>query len=276
MRVGIIGLGLIGGSLARDLAARGHEIVGFDRSAATLRSARRAKVIVAAGSKNFNELRSCDACVLAVPVSAAAGLLGRAAPALADAAFITDVGSTKQSIVRAANRLGLAARFVGAHPLAGDHRAGWGASREGLFAGKPVYLTPSGRTSSQSIRKARALWASVGGRVVVADAGEHDTLMAAISHLPQVASLGLAMYLGDRRIPRSVLGRGGRDMTRLAASNVDVWAAILTDNRANIAPAIARYRKALGMIETAVRAGDSQAIRHLVALTGKWAGPGSD
>lgn len=276
MNVGIIGLGLIGGSLARDLAARGHRVVGFDRAAATLGSARRARVIAAAGGPDFTELEGCDVCVLAVPVNAAPAVLRRAAAALAGVPLVTDVGSTKRSTVRAAARLGLASRFVGAHPLAGDHRAGWTASREGLFRGKPVYLTPTAATTARVLRSARDFWRLVGGKIVVTDTVGHDRLMAATSHLPQVASLALAMVLAERLIARPSLGRGGRDMTRLAASDADVWSAILADNRSNVAPVIARYRAALGRIERAVRDGNIARLHQLVSLTGRWAGEVSD
>lgn len=134
--VAILGLGLIGGSLARDLAARGVRVLGWDRDEAVVR---------AAAEQGIVEPLSDDApeiVVFAVPVIAARELLGELRDELHGARLITDVGSTKRSIVKQAEALGLGARFVGSHPLAGDHRAGWNASRTGLFAGARVFLSP--------------------------------------------------------------------------------------------------------------------------------------
>jgi prephenate dehydrogenase len=272
VRVGIIGLGLIGGSLARDLAAAGHEVVGADRSAATLRAARRARVIVDTLDSKFDGIESCDACVIALPVDAAIGALKTAASRLADVPLITDVGSTKRSIVKAAETAGLGRRFVGGHPLAGDHASGWAASRSELFVAQRVYLTPTRSSAPAAVHRARKLWSSVGARPVMMDAKAHDALLAATSHLPQVTALALAMVLADSGIPRSTLGRGGKDMTRLAASNPEVWSAILADNGADVSKRIAGLRKTLSQIEERVRRDDRAALKRLIARCGRWAG----
>ena len=133
--VAILGLGLIGGSIARDLAARGVRVFGFDRDRRRAVAARRAGAIGLVMHEDLEQLRDARTVILAVPVDAAAELLTRVAPLLARARLITDVGSTKRAIVARAESLGLGARFVGSHPLAGDHRSGWAASRSALFRG---------------------------------------------------------------------------------------------------------------------------------------------
>lgn len=270
MKVGIVGLGLIGGSLARDLSARGHTVVGFDRSAATLRSARRSAAIALAGSKDFTELTNCDVCVMAVPVTAAPGILSRALYALVDVPLITDVGSTKRSIVRAAERLGLGPRFVGAHPLAGDTNAGWHASRRNLFSDAPVFLTPTRSTQPATLARARKFWRLVGAKPQVITAADHDNLLAGASHLPQIVSSALGLTLQQVGISRSALGPGGRDMTRLAGADVEVWRAIALDNADRLVPMLRRYERTLRRARGVIQSGNATALRALFRAAGTW------
>ena len=270
MKVAVLGLGLIGGSIARDLAAAGHDVLGFDRSAATLRAARRARVIRGSIGRDFAALAACDACVIAVPVSDAPRLLARAARALATVPLVTDAGSTKRSIVRAAERLGLAHRFVGSHPLAGDHRAGWKASRRHLFRGAPVFLTPTRSTLPATLVRARRLWRVFGARPRVLSAAAHDRLMAGASHLPQVVSSALGATLARARVPRSALGPGGRDVTRLAGADVRVWSAIVRDNADHLVFLLDGYGRMVRRMRAAVAASDARPLRKLLVSAARW------
>lgn len=271
MRIAVVGLGLIGGSLARDLSAAGHTVVGYDRDARTLRAVRRAHVISEVLPADLDGIESCDACVIALPVDATVALLRDRAAKLSRVPVVTDVGSTKASIVRAATAAGLARRFVGGHPLAGDHRSGWRAARRGLFAKQRVYLTPTSASSNSAIRAARRLWRSVGATVIESEAAAHDRLLAATSHLPQVTATALATLLADRGIPRSAMGRGGRDATRLAASSAAVWAPILTDNRQNVGPAIRAFMRTLTALARALDRGDRRALGVVLRRSEAWA-----
>ncbi len=270
MKVAIVGLGLIGGSLARDLAAAGHEVVAYDRDDRALRAARRARVIVGVLPATLDGAQRCDACVIAVPVDATVTVLRRAATALKQVPLVTDVGSTKASIMRAARSAGLAHCFVGAHPMAGDHRSGWRASRAGLFAGQRVYLTFGGRTNTATLRRAQRFWRTVGGQTTRIDARAHDRLVAAASHLPQVTAMALAATLADNGIQRSALGRGGRDATRLAASSSAVWTPILADNRRNVVPAIRTLARALQAAARAIDRDDKRALGVLFRRSEAW------
>jgi prephenate dehydrogenase len=270
MKVAIVGLGLIGGSLARDLSAAGHTVLAVDRSREALRKARRAGAIARALPPDLAGIEEADLCVVALPVDATRRFLADASAQLVRLRAVTDVGSTKASIVRAAAQAGLA-NFVGSHPMAGGHDSGWRASRSGIFAGKCVYLTVPAGASPVAVRLVRRFWKAVGGRLEPIDGPRHDRLLAATSHLPQVVALALATVYADAGISRGMLGRGGREMTRLAASNGAMWSAIFTDHPRNVAARIRRLRAALASIERQVERKDAAAIRRLMSRTNGWA-----
>ncbi|MFL5383162.1 MAG: prephenate dehydrogenase [Longimicrobiaceae bacterium] len=269
--VAVAGLGLIGGSVARDLAAAGVRVLGWDRAAAAVDAALREGVVSAALGPGFEGVEEADVLVLAVPVGVAAAVLEAAAPRLGGARLVTDTGSTKASIVAAAERLGID-RFVGAHPFAGDHRSGWEASRTGLFQGATVYLCPTARSSGAALSLARELWSALGGIPAELPAAEHDRRLAWTSHLPQVVSAALAATVAAEGFGRADLGRGGRDVTRLAASSASLWADILADNRAAVAGALAAMEARLRRIREAVEAGETGAIRASAFPPAAWLG----
>ncbi|MFL5539496.1 MAG: prephenate dehydrogenase [Longimicrobiaceae bacterium] len=268
--VAVAGLGLIGGSVARDLAAAGVRVLGWDLDEPSVDAALREGVVSAALGPGFEGLEDADVLVVAVPVGAAAAVLEAALPRLARARLVTDTGSTKASIVAAAERLGLGERFVGAHPLAGDHRAGWEASRTGLFAGATIYLCPTQRSSAAAVSLARELWSGIGGVPLEIGADGHDRLLAWTSHLPQVVSTALANALASQGIARAALGPGGRDVTRLAASPAGVWLDILRDNHANVAEALAAFEDHIRSTRTAITADDPTVIRTAFGSAQEW------
>jgi len=264
--VAIVGLGLIGGSLARDLAARGVRVLAFDNNAAALRGAVEEGVVAAALPQPIGNLEAVDVLVIATPVDVATGILVETAVRLPPHAIITDVCSTKHTLERAAIELGLGSRFVGGHPLAGDVCSGWTASREGLFAGAPVYLCPTPQTGDDAMRVVRELWAGIGAVPEIMAAADHDHLLASTSHLPQFTATALARVLKGAGIPFSRLGPGGRDMTRLAGSSSEVWTAIALDNRLAITSAVRRLEAELVRLRSALEAQDAEAVRRFLSL----------
>ncbi|CAA9302302.1 MAG: Prephenate dehydrogenase [uncultured Gemmatimonadetes bacterium] len=257
-RAVVIGLGLIGGSVARDLAARGVYVLGYDRDPATLAEALRDGGIHEALSDLDAD---ADLVVIAVPVSVAAAVLRGLGPRLRAATLITDAGSTKASIVQAAQEAGLVARFVGSHPLAGDHRSGWSASRAGLFVGARVFLSPTASTAPDALDAAHALWRDLGATTEAVDAAEHDRRLASISHLPQALATALASLLSAQAFGRADLGPGARDMTRLAGSSPEMWTAIAADNAHHLVPAVAALEERLGALRAALARGDEAWLR---------------
>jgi prephenate dehydrogenase len=259
--VAIIGLGLIGGSLARDLRRRGVEVLAFDSSGEVVDIALGEGIAARRLPPDLAGLEEADLVVLAVPVDGAPRVLEQVAGRLGSEAVITDVGSVKRSIARRAEELGLAQRFVGGHPLAGDHRSGWSAAREGLFAGAPVFLCPTHLTSARAVERVRALWTELGSRPELVTPEEHDRRMATISHLPQIVSTALAAEVAAAGMTRAELGPGGRDVARLAASSPSMWTAICLESPDTIDAAVAALQERLTALRAALQAADGEAIR---------------
>ncbi|MDA1081850.1 MAG: prephenate dehydrogenase/arogenate dehydrogenase family protein [Gemmatimonadetes bacterium] len=270
MKVAIVGLGMIGGSLARDLAALGVTVVGFDRTPATLRAARRTGVISESLGADLAGVERCDVCVIAVPVDATVALIEQAAPRLLSVPLITDVGSTKRTIIDAALRAGLGARFVGSHPFTGDHRTGWRASRRGLFLGERVFLSPTRISRPAAMARARRMWRMVGAAPEAIGAAVHDAFVARASHLPQIVSSALGRVLAEAGVSRAQLGPGGRDVTRLAGSDPAAWSAIAMANADLLAPLLAMYERAIRRARTAIASGRAQSIRRHFEAGHRW------
>lgn len=267
----VLGLGLMGGSLARDLAARGWRVLGWDRDASAVESAHREGVVHAGLADGFGGIGDADLVVLAVPVAAAASVLEAVRAHLDRARLVTDLGSTKRSIVAAAEALGVGERFVGSHPLTGSHRSGWEAARAGMFGGARVYLCPTRTTSDAAMAMAAELWTSLGARTEVVDAAEHDWRLAWTSHLPQAASTALARTLAANGFARSELGPGGRDVTRLAGSSPESWTGIALDNAKALIEAVSAMEAELRDLREALAARDEDAVRRFFARGREWA-----
>lgn len=244
MRVAIVGLGLIGGSLARALTARGHEVWGVDTAAARWR-ARAAGAIRQGAATAEAAAAGADVLMLAAPPRVNLALLRRLAPLCRAGLVVTDVGSVKLPIEREARRLGLS-RFVGGHPIAGSEGSGFGASSATLFRGHAWVLVPSQDTAA--LRVVRRLVREAGAQPCLLAASEHDRTLAFLSHVPQVVSWALLEAAAGDPVARRSLGLAGpgfRDMTRLARSPRPLWRDILGQNRAEVDRALRALEKAL-------------------------------
>ncbi|MDO8502723.1 MAG: prephenate dehydrogenase [Gemmatimonadaceae bacterium] len=273
--VAVIGLGLIGGSVARALSARGVRVVGFDRNRASVDAAMSEHGIESELDDELNGIASADIIVLALPGDAAREIIPRLARLSTHATLVTDVGSAKQLVVQAAEAAGMGPRFVGSHPLAGDHRSAWQSSRADMFQGERVFLCPASTTRREAIQAAEDFWISLGAIPTTMDALSHDTRMAWLSHLPHVLSTALALTLRDAGLTRSELGRGGRDLTRLAGSSPEMWSAIALENGFAIAAAISSFEQHLEELKTAVVAANPASFKASFAAGREWFAEGS-
>jgi prephenate dehydrogenase len=267
----IIGLGLIGGSVARDLAALGVRVMAYDPDAARLAAAIRTNVVSGALPESLEGVGDVDVIVLATPVDEAIDMLRRVAPHATRTKLITDVGSTKARIVETAHAVGIGDRFVGAHPMAGDHRSGWEASRTRLFVEARVYLCTNAEVRHETLQLAHTFWRRLGACPKEMAADQHDLELAWTSHLPHMVSASLALALARAGVGRDYLGPGGRDVTRLAGSSPEMWTAIALDNAEALETAMQEAEREIASLRAAIKRADRQELSKLLAEARKWA-----
>jgi len=260
--LGVVGVGLIGGSFALSLQAAGcvRRVLGFGRTAATLQTAVSLGVVdeIAAG---WADLSRCDLVLLAAPVGQLPAIMGEVSRHLAVDALVTDAGSTKRDVIACASAaLGATLpRFVPAHPIAGAEASGPAAARAGLFEGRPVVLTPDARTDARAVERVRSLWEATGARVLQMEAGAHDVALAATSHLPHVLAFAMMNLVAQRPGGAAMLeltGGGFRDFTRIAASSPEMWRDICLSNADLLCAEIDGYAERLARLRAAIARGD--------------------
>ena len=239
-KVGIVGLGLVGGSIA--LAAREiwptSLVIGVDNKDVLETAMRRHAIDVAAD--DLIVLAEADLVILAAPVCENIALLSRLDDSVRQTAVITDTGSTKRAIVEAARTLPARFTFVGGHPLGGAAKGGLEHARTDLFAGRPWLLTPSGEAAGPAVERLSAFARALGAEPRIVDAGVHDRLLAFLSHLPQLTASALMEVVGDAvgQDGLALAGRGLADSTRLASSPPEIWRDIAATNADELGPAL--------------------------------------
>jgi prephenate dehydrogenase len=268
--VAVIGLGMIGGSVARGLAEKGVEVLGYDTNDSYLDAAVDSGVVSRRLEGGFDDLGNAEAVVIAIYGDAATHALEALKQHNERVRLITDVGSTKSTIVASAEQLGLGNCFVGSHPFAGDHRSGWHASRSDLFENEIVYLSPTSQSTESAMEAAKSLWTRLGARPVQMDAAEHDVLLAWTSHLPHVVSASIALALAERGIGRGQLGRGGKDMARLSGGSPDLWTAITLENASEIDAALDAVERELSGFRLMLRQGDRNGVHEQLLRARNW------
>lgn len=268
-RLCIIGVGLIGGSLARALKVAGAvgEVIGYGRDAAQLQLAVELGVIDRAETDLAAALKGADVVVLATPVGAMEGMLCAMAPHIDSDTIVTDVGSTKGSVVAAAARAfgSVPVRFVPGHPIAGTERSGVAASFAELYHKRRVILTPLAHTDPAAVAVVRSLWQAAGAEVVEMEVQHHDEVLAATSHLPHVLAYTLVDTLArmDEHTEIFRFAAGGfRDFTRIASSDPRMWHDICLANREAILKVLDRYAADLAAVRGAIERGDGAALLH--------------
>ena len=259
-RVGIVGLGLIGGSLARDLIARGVDVIAYDREFDRLRKSADPVLARVRLVESVREVAAAESVVIAVPVAAALSVLEALVPVIGSAHLIMDVGGTKAAVVAQAETLGIGQRFIGCHPLAGDHRSGWEASRTGLFADATIFLCRPASAGDDRALAAERFWRSLDALPLWMEAETHDRRLAFSSHLPHMLAAALALTLQDAGVARAELGPGGSDMTRLSASSPELWTDIAVQNADVLSDALRACETTLLALRIAVQSRDAQRI----------------
>ena len=266
-RLVVVGLGLIGGSFAKGLREKGlfEEVVGVDRDPQTRRLAVQLGVVDRCEESLREGCRDADVIQLAVPILAMEKVLAELATFDLGHAVLTDVGSAKGNVVRAATSVfgGMPARFVPGHPIAGSEQSGVEAANGKLFRRHKVILTPLDNAEADAVRCIEALWRELGADVELMEVEHHDEVLAATSHLPHLLAFTLVDSLAKRsenlEIFRYAAG-GFRDFTRIAGSDPTMWHDIFLANRKAVLRILDVFRDDLDALREAVDAGDGQQL----------------
>jgi len=269
-KVVVVGVGLIGGSLALALkrADAVDEVVGVGRTRTNLDTARQRGIVDRALTLDMpwaREAADADVVVLATPVAQFAPLLETLAAEIGDDVAITDAGSTKQDVISAAQgALGdRFASFVPGHPIAGTEHTGAAAAFASLFDGRSVILTPLDETDDNAIALVTAMWQACGVRVSKLAPDRHDAIFAAVSHLPHVLAFTLVAELAARPDAAAYFDHaasGFRDFTRIAGSSPEMWRDIALANRDALLAELVSYRSALDALALSIAHGDHAAL----------------
>jgi prephenate dehydrogenase len=269
-RLCVVGLGLMGGSLAMACRQRGicREVVGVARRPETVQQAVEVGAVHRATTDLAEGVHDADIIVLAAAVRTILRQLGQLAVVSLPSCLLLDVGSTKRDIVDAMAALPSQVEPVGAHPMCGKETSGLAAAEPSLYHGAPWVLVPLTRTSPAALGLARELAIALGAHPLVLDAIRHDRLVAAISHLPY--ALAVALVLATDEVGRDdglawqLAASGFRDTSRLAGSHVDMMLDILMTNRAAVSEALARYAGHLDRLADLIERGDQDELRTLL------------
>ena len=266
-KAAILGVGLLGGSLGLALRRRAlvDQVAGLVRRPETATEALRVGAVDVAWPDLDAVLQGADLVVLCTPLGQMAALAARFAGRLERGALVTDVGSTKVSVIEAVEAAVAAAggRFVASHPMAGSEKTGVAASREDLFQGAVTVVTPTPATDPGALQETQRLWAAMGSRVVLMEAAAHDAVVARSSHLPHLvaASLVRAVLVGGASPEVAQLcATGFRDTTRVASGSPEMWRDIGLANRQEILAAVDAFSAALAEMRSLLAAGDAAAL----------------
>ena len=271
-RLAIIGVGLIGGSLARALRAAGAvgEIVGCGRSLGNLERALELGVVDRITQNPAEAVREADMVFLAVPLGAMRGALAAMRDSLRPEAIVTDGGSVKCSVVEDARAVfgRVPPRLVPGHPIAGTEHSGVEASFAELYRERRVILTPLAETDPEAVARVTAMWQACGAEVTAMSVAHHDEVLAATSHLPHMLAFGLVDSLARMRendeIFRYAAG-GFRDFTRIASSNPVMWRDICLANREALSAMLARFGVEMTDLAESIRRSDGEHLLEIFA-----------
>lgn len=242
----ILGVGLLGGSiaLATKSAATKCRITGYGHRRQTLDEAVSSRVIDEGYADPASAVRGADLVILCTPVGTLGDLLRTIAPALSPGAVVTDVGSTKRSVVRAAEEsLPAGTLFAGSHPMAGSEKRGVAHARADLMAGALCIVTPTDRTPPKATEAVESFWRLIGMRTTRMSPDDHDRRLADVSHLPHALAAALVAMQEEESLP--LAGGGFRDVTRIAAGEAGLWRDIFVDNADNLRTSAQRLRSQL-------------------------------
>lgn len=260
--VGFLGLGLIGGSIAKGIRRthKNYRLIGYNHNFSTTQTALIEGTIDIAAEEVDETFSACDIIYLCMPVSYNVEYLKKIKPFLKPSCILTDVGSVKSDIHQAVEALGLTGHFIGGHPMAGSEKTGYASSTDHLVENAYYALTPCAETAEASLQRLRELTASLGAIPITLTPQEHDYAVAAISHLPHMIASGLVNLVqsvdSDSGVMKTIAAGGFKDITRIASASPVMWQQICLSNRDNIVKTMNQYLDYFAEIRDAVAAGD--------------------
>ncbi len=260
-RISIVGVGLLGGSLGQAVKAfvNDCEVIGYGHRRETMRKALEFGAIDRAETSLSAAVKKCDMVVLCTPVGLFAAMLKQMAGELSPGTVVTDVGSTKRSVVALAEEiLPAGVHFVGSHPMAGSEKRGVEFARPDLFQNALCITTPTPRTDPKALAMVEHFWQAIGMRLARVTPDEHDSLLADVSHLPHALAAALIAMQRDEGL--ALVGKGFLDTTRIAGGDGALWRDILLDNRDNLLASLSRLRRNLAHLEEMIEAGKGEAL----------------
>ena len=273
-KITIIGVGLIGGSLARALKERNlaKVVFGYGRDQSRLEEAQKSNIIDASSTNIKEAIDEANIVVIATPVGTFKDILGQIEPLISSNVIITDVGSTKSDIVNIVNDVlkDKSSYFIPAHPIAGKERSGFEVSDSKLYDGKKVIITPQETNSPESIDVIDQMWKNVGADVDFMSAESHDNLLGMTSHLPHMLAFSLVNYLVDQNPNASIYAGGGfKDFSRIASGDAIMWRDICLQNKNQIMSHLKGYQSTLDDLLEAINDEDSEKLGQLFTTAKK-------
>ncbi len=265
----VIGVGLIGGSLALALKEKGAvgTVIGAGRSEANLKRAQDLGIVDTWTTSLAEAVQDADVVLIAVPMGAYEQVLKTIAPALKRGAIVTDAGSTKQHAIEAALCLPEHVSFIAAHPLAGTEQSGADAAFSTLYQDHLCMITPQDDVNTDALTAIKAMWQDAGARVLLIPAAEHDELLAAVSHLPHLAAFALVNAVNKQKTddfdPLSFAAGGFKDFTRIASSSPEMWRDIALANRDALESQVDKLVDELQHIKSALKNQDKDKLTAL-------------
>ena len=273
-KITIIGVGLIGGSLALALNERNlaNVVCGYGRDQSRLEEAQKSNIIDAFSTNIKEAIDEANIVVISTPVGTFKDILGQIEPLISSNVIITDVGSTKSDIVNIVNDVlrDKSSCFIPAHPIAGKERSGFEVSDSKLYDGKKVIITPQETNSPESIDMIEQMWKNVGADVDFMSAESHDNLLGMTSHLPHMLAFSLVNYLVDQNPNASIYAGGGfKDFSRIASGDAIMWRDICLQNKNQIMSHLKGYQSTLDDLLEAINDEDSEKLGQLFTTAKK-------
>ena len=270
--IAIVGLGLIGGSVARDVRRLGlaRQILGYDNNEEYHKEIKSGKLADYLSDVPDKKLTQAELVVLAVPVKSFKEVLPIIIPNISSKAILTDTGSVKSPLLKMMSSPKYKnIRFVGGHPIAGSENFGPAAAKQDLFYGKRCILTPEEKTDKDLILVVRRFWESLGAKVFEMDAESHDQMFASVSHLPHILAYACIQAISNTDSQEALghSGAGLKDFSRIASSSPQMWADIFLENQENLLPRVAAFNEVLSALEKTIKKNDKRKLVELLALS---------